>query len=159
VPAFGRNRAYSPLPKPPPSGGGFDTTLALVESHHGIYDGVIAVAPEAAGWPNCADFLLRYGLAYAAAFGWPTDWWGPIEDVRDDLSENVCALVAPVFQWAGPHNYAQWEFIRLVMKLPPAAWWRWNTGWTPGSNQMPPSFRLARDSTTPSCHRRGSTSA
>jgi tetratricopeptide (TPR) repeat protein len=30
VPAFGRNRAYSPLPKPPPSGGGFDYVAASV---------------------------------------------------------------------------------------------------------------------------------
>jgi pimeloyl-ACP methyl ester carboxylesterase len=102
---------------------GGDTSLALIETHHGVYDGAIAVSPEAAGWPAYADSLLRYGVAYAAAFGWPSDWWGPIEDLRDDLSGNEATLIVPVFQWANPENYGRWEFIRLVMKLPPATWW------------------------------------
>ena len=41
-----------------------------------------------AGFPADADFDLRYGLAYAAAFEWPSERWGPIEDLRDDLFGN-----------------------------------------------------------------------
>jgi len=102
---------------------GGDITLALIERHPEIFDGAIPVAAEAGGWPNYADFLLRYDLAYAAAFGWPTDWWGPVEDLRDDLFGNEATLIMPVFQWASQTNYGQWEFIRLVMKESPKAWW------------------------------------
>lgn len=104
------------------SGGGW-MSLDLIETHHGVYDGAIAVAPVAAGHPEDVDFELRYGLAYAAAFGWPSEWWGPIEDLRDDLYGNEGTLIMPVFQWAHPGNYGQWEFIRLVMKMPPSVWW------------------------------------
>ncbi|HWT82086.1 MAG TPA: hypothetical protein VN648_25150, partial [Candidatus Methylomirabilis sp.] len=102
---------------------GGDTALALIESHPGIYDGAIPIAAEAAGFPKYADSLLRFDLAYAAAFGWPSDWWGPIEDLRDDLYGNEGTLIAPVFQWLTEENYCQWEFIRLVMKEAPASWW------------------------------------
>lgn len=97
--------------------------IKLVETYPGIYDGAIPVAAIAAGVPKDADFELRYGLAYAAAFGWPSEWWGPIEDLRDDLCGNEAALIHPVFQWAHPGNYAQWEFVRLMMKLPWDVWW------------------------------------
>jgi pimeloyl-ACP methyl ester carboxylesterase len=102
---------------------GGDVTLTLMETHPGIYDGAIPVAAEAAGWVRYADSMLRYDVAYAAAFGWPADSWGPIEDIRDDLAGNENTLIAPVFQWAISQNHAQWEFIRLVMKMPPMTWW------------------------------------
>ncbi len=50
--------------------------LKLAETYPGIYDGAIAVAPLGAGYANDLDFELRYDLAYAAGFGWPSDWWG-----------------------------------------------------------------------------------
>ena len=102
---------------------GGDNTLALIENHPEIYDGAIPVAAEAGGWLNHADFLLRFDLAYAAAFGWPTDWWGPVEDLRDDLYGNEATLIMPVYQWYNGSNYGQWEFIRLVMKESPKTWW------------------------------------
>jgi pimeloyl-ACP methyl ester carboxylesterase len=102
---------------------GGSVSLDLIEAHPGIYDGAIPIAPVAAGGPRDADFELRYGLAYAAAFGWPSDWWGPIEDLRDDVCGNEATLIHPVFQWASPGNYGQWEFIRLVMELPWSVWW------------------------------------
>jgi hypothetical protein len=102
---------------------GGDTTLALIENHPEAYDGAIPVAAEAGGWLNYTDFLLRFDLAYAAAFGWPTDWWGPVEDLRDDLYGNEATLIMPVYQWLWSGNYARWEFIRLVMKESPKAWW------------------------------------
>ena len=33
-----------------------------------------------------ADASLAFGLAYDVTFGWPSDKWGPLEDVRDDLT-------------------------------------------------------------------------
>jgi hypothetical protein len=66
---------------------------------------------------------LRYDLAYAAAFGWPSESWGPVEDLRDDLYGNEETLIIPVFQWPWEGNYGQWEFIRLVMKESTTAWW------------------------------------
>jgi pimeloyl-ACP methyl ester carboxylesterase len=104
------------------SGGGW-LALDLIENHHGIYDAAIAVAPVAAGHVEDADFELRYGLAYAAAFGWPSQWWGPLEDLRDDLYGNEATLIMPIFQWPTPQNYGRWEFVRLVMKIPPSLWW------------------------------------
>ena len=95
----------------------------LIETHPGVYDGGIAVSFMGAGEPKNADFLLRYDLAYAAAFGWPSALWGPIEDLRDDLYLKYGTVVAPAFQWASDANYGQWEFIRLVMKEQPTAWW------------------------------------
>ena len=99
------------------------TALHLIETHPGTYDGAMPVSAVEAGHPADVDFELRYGLAYAAAFGWPSEWWGPIEDLRDDLFGNEGTLIMPVFQWANTTNYGQWEFVRLVMKLPSPVWW------------------------------------
>jgi len=107
------------------SGGG-TTALLSIERHSAAYDAAIAVCPVAAGGATDADFMLRFDVAYAAAFGWPTDWWGPLEDVRDDLFGNEMALIMPVFQWANESNYGKWEFIRLMMKLPAEAWWEFD---------------------------------
>ena len=97
------------------------TTLMSIETHSGLYDGAIAVSPMPAGRPNMADLYLRYDLAYAAVFGWPSNSWGPIEDLRDDLYTDG-NLFDP-FQWFNGENYGQWEFIRLVMQESSDAWW------------------------------------
>ena len=102
---------------------GGTVALQMAESHPATYDGAIAIAPVGAGRARDADFMLQYDLAYAAAFGWPTDWWGPVEDIRDDLWGQEATLVMPVFQWADNTNYGQWEFVRLVMQLPSRTWW------------------------------------
>ncbi len=102
---------------------GGTVALQMAEDHPAPYDGAIAVAPVGAGGARDADSSLRYGLAYAAVFGWPDEWWGTIEDLRDDLWGNEATLIMPVFQWASNENYAQWEFVRLVMQLPYGAWW------------------------------------
>ena len=102
-------------------------SLVLIENYPSIYDGAIAIAPPAAGTARSADAQLRYGVAYAAAFGWPSENWGPLEDLRDDLKGNEGTLIMPVFQWLTPENFAEnygkWEFIRLVMKLDSPTWW------------------------------------
>jgi pimeloyl-ACP methyl ester carboxylesterase len=102
---------------------GGTVALQMAELHPALYDGAIAVAPVGAGRARDADFMLQYDLAYAAAFGWPTDWWGPVEDVRDDLWGQEATLIMPVFQWAEDANYGQWEFVRLLMRLPSRTWW------------------------------------
>ncbi len=102
---------------------GGSVTLSLIENHPEVYDGAISVAGVAGGWLNYIDSTLRFDLAYAAAFGWPTDWWGPLDNLRDDLYGNEATLIMPVYQWAWAGNYGQWEFIRLVMKESPKAWW------------------------------------
>jgi hypothetical protein len=102
-------------------------TGKLIEKYPGIFDGGIALAfMGAGGSKQTSDFHLRYALAYDAVFGWPTDWWGPIEDIRDDLLGKEATDIMPVFAWGG--TFAQWEFIRLVMKESETAWWSWEPG-------------------------------
>jgi alpha-beta hydrolase superfamily lysophospholipase len=105
---------------------GGSVAIELIEDYPAIFDGAIPVGPLASGWAKDADFELRYGLAYAAAFGWPSEWWGPIENLRDDLYGNEGTLIVPVFQWYDEENgtnFGQWEFVRLMLKLPSDVWW------------------------------------
>lgn len=93
-------------------------SLKLIEDHPDIYDGAIALAPEAAGIPEDADMGLSFSLAYAAVFPWHEDLWGPVEDLRDDLdfwSDVLPILIAEA--WPGPTTFGRWEFIRKVMQL------------------------------------------
>jgi pimeloyl-ACP methyl ester carboxylesterase len=97
-------------------------SLKLIEDHPGIYDGAIANASPAAGNPENADMLLSFSLAYAAAFPWHDDLWGPVEDLRDDL--DFWADVLPICVWPDqPGAFGGWEFIRLVMQLSPQAFY------------------------------------
>lgn len=101
-------------------------SLSLIETYPSMYDGAIAIASPAGGMAKDADYQLRYDVAYAAAFGWPSDYWGPLEDIRDDLMGNEATLIMPVFawyDWVGGTNLGEWEFIRLVMKNDSATWW------------------------------------
>jgi pimeloyl-ACP methyl ester carboxylesterase len=99
---------------------GGEVALKLAERYPMFYQGMIAAAPGAAGKPREGNFNLRYDTAYAAAFGWPEESWGPLEDVRDDLDPSI---VTPVFQWATGENYGLSEFIRLAMHMPTPTWW------------------------------------
>jgi pimeloyl-ACP methyl ester carboxylesterase len=99
-------------------------SLKLIEDHPDIYAGAIANAAPAAGNPENADEDLSFCLAYAAAFPWHEDLWGPVEDLRDDL--DYFAEVLPILlaeALPGPDTFGRWEFIRLVMKIPPEAFW------------------------------------
>ena len=62
-----------------------------------------------------------FALAYDVAFGWLTDRWGPIEDLHDGIT--LVNDVAPYVQWPSATTYGSWEFIRLVTKFPPEAFW------------------------------------
>ncbi len=103
---------------------GGTVSLKLIEDHPGVYDGAIALAPEAAGIPEDADMGLSFSLAYAAAFPWHEDLWGSVEDLRDDLdfwSDVQPKMVGP--DPTNPDTLGRWEFIRLVMQLPPQAFY------------------------------------
>ena len=93
----------------------------LLETFPGIYDGALANGSPLAGSKMNIDAALAFALAYNVTFGWPADKWGPLDDVRDDLT---LADVLPVAQLPGPADrYGRWEFIRLVIKLPTQAFW------------------------------------
>ena len=102
--------------------GGGVTTL-LREKYPFTYDGAISCAGVVSDPELAADASLAFGLAYDVTFGWPSDKWGPLEDVRDDLTffGDVAPILSP--QIMNPANKAKWEFVRLVMKLPVEAFW------------------------------------
>jgi pimeloyl-ACP methyl ester carboxylesterase len=95
-------------------------SVKLIETYPGIYDGAISNCNGIGGLPKQLDSTLAFSLAYAAAFGWPSAW-GPVEDLRDAL--DLFAEVIPLYQSPSATTFGRWEFIRLVMKLPPPAWW------------------------------------
>ena len=105
---------------------GAGVALALIEKYPGVYDGAIANCSPSAGNVENMDSALAFSLAYDAAIGWREDLWGPVENVRDDLTVDD---VLPVVPW--PPDGArppEWEFIRLVMHLPEAAFWTKDPG-------------------------------
>ena len=100
--------------------------LKLIEKYPGIYDGAIANCSPSAGAVENMDSALSFSLAYDAAFGWPEDLWGPVGNVRDDI---VVSDVLPYVPSPGvPENRSKWEFVRLVMQLPPEAFWTVDPG-------------------------------
>ena len=103
------------------NGGG--VALKMIEDYQRAFDGAIAASAAAAGQPRRLDRALDWGLAYAVAFGWPADKWGPLEHLRKGI--DVQRDVAPVVQMptADGSNRGGWEFIRLVMGLPTEAFW------------------------------------
>ena len=106
-------------------GGGI--ALKLIEKYPGIYDGAIANCAPSAGQLENMDSALAFSLAYDAAIGWREDLWGPVEDVRDDLAVSD---VLPFVTWPPAENPRppEWQFIRLVMHLPDAAFWTTDLG-------------------------------
>lgn len=104
------------------SGGGL-SALKLAEDRPRYLTGALAACPPASGMTNNADRWLDFSVAYAAAFGWPADKWGPVEDVRAGL--NFQRDVAPAAQvpTANGSNRGNWEFVRLITKTAPEAFW------------------------------------
>jgi pimeloyl-ACP methyl ester carboxylesterase len=106
-------------------------TAKLIEKYPGIYDGAIANCAPDAGAVENMDSALAFSLAFDAAFsvsgkgGWLEDW-GPIGDVRDDI---LVSDALPYLQTLSvPPNEAEWEFVRLVMHVPPEAFWTIDPG-------------------------------
>ena len=95
---------------------GSGVALKLIEKHSGIYDGAIANCAVSAGTAENMDAALAFSLAYAAAFTWHDDLWGPVGDVRDGL--NATQEVLPVMKTDGtvPATLAfgRWEFIEIT---------------------------------------------
>ncbi len=103
---------------------GGQVSLKLIEDHPDIYDGAIANSPPAAGDPENADMDLSFSLAYAATFPWHDDLWGPVENLRDDLDFFVDVLPILLAEAdPGPATFGRWEFIRLIMGVPPQVFW------------------------------------
>lgn len=105
---------------------GAGVALKIIEKYPGIYDGAIANCSPSAGAAENMDSALAFSLAYDAAIGWPEELWGPIDNVRDDLtSEYVISTV----QWPATNTKPpEWEFIRLAMHMTPAAFWTKDPG-------------------------------
>lgn len=103
-------------------------SLRLIEEFPRAFDGAIATCGGLAGWSRRWDRLLDFSLAYAVAFGWPVEAWGPVEDLRDDL--NFARDVSPRVQWPGADgsNRGGWEFIRLVSGVTSEAFWATDPG-------------------------------
>jgi hypothetical protein len=82
-----------------------------------IYDGVIAGCAVGAGAPRSWDSAVDLALAYDVTFGWP-DAWGSVGDVRDDIKFNDEVVPVLLQNLLDTENFARFEFIRLVNKLP-----------------------------------------
>src|SRR5512144_2470468 len=76
---------------------GGNVTAGLVELHPGVFDAGIANCGVIGGRAKNMDGALPFALAYDATFGWLTDRWGPIDDVRDGIT--LMNDVAPYVQW------------------------------------------------------------
>jgi pimeloyl-ACP methyl ester carboxylesterase len=103
---------------------GSGVSFKLIEKYPGIYDGAVANCAPGAGSAENMDDALSFDLAYAAAFGWHDEVWGPIGDLRDGLSfanDVLPILIAEAYP--GPATYGRWEFIRLVMHMPMQTFW------------------------------------
>jgi pimeloyl-ACP methyl ester carboxylesterase len=100
--------------------------LKMIEDYPLSFDGAIATCAPAAGFSRGMDRHLDFGLAYAAAFGWPDEEWGPLEDLRAGL--NVQPDVLTIAQLPKPDgsNRGAWEFIRLVQGISSEAFWGTN---------------------------------
>jgi len=110
------------------SAGGL-AALKMIEDYPRAFNGAIATCAPAAGGPRNSDRKLDFGLAYAVAFGWPADKWGPLEDLREDLLFQRDVL--PVAQVPKPDgsNRGAWEFIRLIAGFPTEAFWQADPIW------------------------------
>jgi len=111
-----------------PSSGAL-AALRLIEEFPRSFDAVIGACATAAGIPRNQDRRLDFTLAYAVAFGWDEDAWGPLEDLRPGL--NFVTDVYPRVQWPTPDgsNRGRWEFIRLVNGIGSDAFWKNDPMW------------------------------
>lgn len=97
--------------------------LWLTEERARAFDAALAMCPPAAGIAMQFDMRLDYLGAYAAAFGWPSEW-GSLQDLRTGL--DFARDVQPVAQWprADGSNRGRWEFIRLITGRTAEAFWQ-----------------------------------
>jgi pimeloyl-ACP methyl ester carboxylesterase len=107
------------------SAGGL-ASLKMIEDYPRAFDGAIATCASAAGLPRAQDRHLDFGLAYAVAFGWPADKWGPLEQLRPILDLQTDLLAVAQLPKADGSNRGAWEFIRLVRGISSEAFWGTN---------------------------------
>jgi dienelactone hydrolase len=92
-------------------------TLELAERGGGLFDGFLPACAVAAGAPRAWDGALVELLAYDVAFGMPAAWGTPA-DVDDDVDFDTEVLPTIVGQLLNPINFARFEFMRLVGRIP-----------------------------------------
>jgi hypothetical protein len=98
----------------------------MIEDYPRAFDGAIATCAAAAGIPRGFDRQLGFSVAYAAAFGWPGDRWGPLEQPRSDLNLQTDVLAVAQAPKEDGSNRGAWEFIRLVSGIPSESFWGTN---------------------------------
>lgn len=91
--------------------------LHAAENLPNVYDGAICLCGATAGFTRLYDFIGDTAVAYAIAFGWPSQW-GTVENVRDNLDFETEVLPVVLAQLQNPVNRGRWEFFRLVNRLP-----------------------------------------
>jgi pimeloyl-ACP methyl ester carboxylesterase len=101
-------------------------SLRMIEDFPRAIDGAIATCPAAAGFPRGMDRNLDFSVAYAAAFGWPADKWGPVGDLRDGLNFGMDVMPNANVPKADGSNRGGWEFIRIVLGIGTEAFWGTN---------------------------------
>jgi hypothetical protein len=92
-------------------------TLELAERNGGLFDGFLPACAVAAGAPRAWDGGLLELLAYDVAFGMPSAW-GTVADGDDDVDFDTEVLPTLVGQLLNPLNFARFEFMRLVGRVP-----------------------------------------
>ncbi len=112
------------------SGGGL-YALKMIEEFSRSFDGAIVTCAPVLGSPRNWDFKLDFGLAYAVAFGWPADKWGPLEQLLPNAIINLQTDLLSVAQVpkADGSNRGRWEFVRLVTGFPTEAFWGTDPMW------------------------------
>ncbi|MGC4054803.1 MAG: prolyl oligopeptidase family serine peptidase [Paludibaculum sp.] len=101
-------------------------SIKMIEDYPRAFDGAIATCAPAAGFARGMDRNLDFSVAYASAFGWPAEKWGPVGDLRDGLIFGVDVLPNANVPRADGTNRGGWEFIRLVLGISSEAFWATN---------------------------------
>lgn len=101
-------------------------SLKMIEDYPRTFDGAVATCAPAAGFPRGMDRHLDFSIAYAAAFGWPEEKWGPVGDLREGLNFSSDVLPNANIPKQDGSNRGGWEFIRLVYGASAEAFWTTN---------------------------------
>lgn len=98
-------------------------TFKSIELYPDVYDGAIGGCAIGAGSSMMWDAVLALALAYDVGFGWPEDEWGPINDVRDDITFRDDVLPVLTDDRSDPNYEGKREFIRRLSGIPNVPVW------------------------------------